>query len=450
MSPQRPGGELAARPLDFFWICDRSGSMSIDGKIESLNAAIRESLPHMRKVAEQNPFASIRLRSLAFSHGAEWCPSAAPTPVEDFRWTDLAADPLAGGRAAADVVFLVDTSGSMADEIEAVKSSCVAFADRIAAEGADVRLGLVGFDIGGHAGRAAGYRVHDLSRYTIGVWPLADPRSFRSSIGALRLGLFGGGGCYLANLDTVDIFPHVARAFDGTSEHRRVLVIVSDEMGSTDGVDAICGQLERANITAHVLGVPLAGGAHEQIAGRTGGHFWSIAEGRGAHTFGGILDEVANAIAHEIRQELAGGVVSMGTDLGAALRLVAGELRMPPMPPRALPPVLGLVSDGQPTDDFDAALAELFALPWGKKAVRIAIGIGGDADLPVLERFIGNNEVKALHARNAEELTRYIRWASTAVVAAASAPPSQGAGGSTLHVPIPAAPAPEPEAAHVW
>jgi uncharacterized protein YegL len=451
MSPQRPGGELAARPLDFFWICDRSGSMSLNGKIQSLNAAIHESLPHMREVAAQNPFARIRVRSLAFSHGASWHPTAAPVLLEEFRWQDLEADAVVGGKAAADVIFLVDTSGSMCDEIEAVKSSCVDFADHIAAEGADVRLGLVGFDIGGHRRKAAGYTVHSLSRYTIGIWPLTDPRLFKSNIVALSLGLFGGGGCYLANADTVDIFPHVVRAFDGPAEHRRILVVVSDEMGGDEGLNEIVDQLEQERVTAHVLGVSGAGGAHEEIARRTGGKFWSIEKVHGVHSFADILEDVASTIAREIKQELGGGAVSLGTDLGAALRLTAAELRVPPMPARALPPVLSLVSDGQPTDDFESALAELLGLPWGKKAVRIAIGIGRDADLGMLERFIANPEIKPLHALNSEELTRYIRWVSTAVVAAASAPPSLSRGGGVPgNVPIPTPPGAGSEGGDVW
>ena len=38
---KRPGGELATRPLHFIWICDCSGSMSVDGKIQQLNYAYR-------------------------------------------------------------------------------------------------------------------------------------------------------------------------------------------------------------------------------------------------------------------------------------------------------------------------------------------------------------------------------------------------------------------------
>lgn len=113
------------------------------------------------------------------------------------------------------------------------------------------------------------------------------------------------------------------------------------------------------------------------------------------------------------------------TDMGAAFRLVADQLKMPPMTERGLPPVLVLISDGQPTDDFESGLKELMALPWGKKAVRIGIAIGEDADMEVLQQFIGNKELQPLHAHNAEQLVNYIRWVSTAVLQAASAPQSQ-------------------------
>lgn len=47
--PKRPGGELATRPLHFIWIADCSGSMSIDGKIQALNNAIREATPSAKR-----------------------------------------------------------------------------------------------------------------------------------------------------------------------------------------------------------------------------------------------------------------------------------------------------------------------------------------------------------------------------------------------------------------
>ncbi|MBN1920125.1 MAG: VWA domain-containing protein [Anaerolineae bacterium] len=235
---RRPGGELATRPLHFIWIADCSGSMSQDGKIQALNTAIHEAIPHMQKVADENPNAQVLVRALKFSNGAQWHISQ-PTDVADFRWTDLEAE----------------------------------------------------------------------------------------------------------------------------------------------------------------------------------------------------------------------GV----TDMGKAFSMVAEQLTIPPMTDRALPPVLVLISDGQPTDDYKTGLQELMDQPWGKKAVRIAIAIGTDADLDVLQKFIGNPEILPLQANNPEALVKYIRWVSTVVLKSASAPASQTAADPSTapNVPVPVAPpavdADEPEtAADVW
>lgn len=219
---KRPGGELASRPLHFIWITDCSGSMSGE-KIQQLNFAIRESIPHMRLVADENPNADVLVRALKFSNGAQWHIAQA-TKVANFEWLDLKADGL--------------------------------------------------------------------------------------------------------------------------------------------------------------------------------------------------------------------------TDMGKALKMVAEQLKMPPMSERALPPVLVLVSDGQPTDDFDEGLQALLALPWGKKAVKIAIAIGEDADTEVLQQFMGSNsELKPLQANNAEQLVNYIKWASTAVLKAASSPASQTAPlPQGVNVPVPTPP----------
>ncbi|WP_411868301.1 vWA domain-containing protein [Vulcanococcus limneticus] len=125
----------------------------------------------------------------------------------------------------------------------------------------------------------------------------------------------------------------------------------------------------------------------------------------------------------------AGGVTAMGD----ALRLVAEQLHTPPMEERALPPVLVLISDGQPTDDFEAGLERLMREPWAQKAVRLAIALGHDADLEVLQQFIGpapanqreRSPRRPLQASNATSLAQYIQWASTAVVGAASMPVSR-------------------------
>ena len=233
MMSKRPGGQLATRPLHFIWIADASGSMRDDGKIQALNMAIREAIPHMQKVASENPNAQVLVRAIKFSSGAQWHISQ-PTPVEDFKWVDLKAD----------------------------------------------------------------------------------------------------------------------------------------------------------------------------------------------------------------------GV----TDMGKALTMVADQLKIPPMTDRALPPVLVMISDGQPTDSFEKGLQKLMDEPWGKKAVRIAIAIGKDADSSVLQKFIGHNEIKPLQANNPEALVNYIKWVSTAVLKSASSPASQATAatpaGAGTPPPIPvAAPSGTPAAA---
>ena len=192
-----PGGKLSHRPLHFFWMADCSGSMGVDGKIQTLNTAIRDAIPAMRDAAKGHPEVAVKVRAVSFSSGAHWHVSQ-ETPVEDFEWKDLKAD----------------------------------------------------------------------------------------------------------------------------------------------------------------------------------------------------------------------GV----TDLGKALDMIADALDAKKMGDRNKPPVLVLISDGQPTDDWKGSLEKLNKLPWGQKAVRIAIAVGQDADRDVLQAFLNNPEIKVLDANNAQALTSYIKWVSTVVV----------------------------------
>lgn len=199
----RPGARLARRPLHFVFLLDGSGSMAADGKVEALNDAIRGALPHLRDVADQNPFVDVLVRAVVFADGARWH-VADPTPVHEVSWSPVAA--------------------------------------------------------------------------------------------------------------------------------------------------------------------------------------------------GGF------------------------TDLGAALRLVADVLTVPPMEERAFPPVLVVVSDGRPTDDFEAGLARLMAEPWGRRAVRLAIAIGADADLDTLNAFIADPAITPFSAHDPEQLAYLVRFVSTAASQLASTP----------------------------
>ena len=217
---KRPGGELASRPLHFFWVVDCSGSMFSEGKMGTVNNAIQECIPEMRSAAENNPNAQLMIRALQFSTGASWL-TANPVEVEDYSWEPLEAN----------------------------------------------------------------------------------------------------------------------------------------------------------------------------------------------------------------------GV----TDMGKAFELLSAQLGMPPMPARALPPVIVLLSDGQPTDDYKKGLDKLKALPWFKKAVKIAISIGQDADDDVLLDFTGNREL-VLQANNPTALVKMIKWAST-TASMVSAPSSKPINVAPVSAPAGNAPA---------
>jgi len=209
VAPRRPGGRMASRPLHFIWLADGSGSMRVDGKIQALNHAIREAIPHMRTAARENPHATVFVKAICFADEARWMGEKL-TPVSEFRWQDIEA----------------------------------------------------------------------------------------------------------------------------------------------------------------------------------------------------------------------GGV----TSLGEALTMVGDVLQAPLMTDRALPPVIALVTDGLPTDDFQAGLNHLLSKPWGRQALRIVVAIGEDSASneaqEVFRAFMANDALRPFHANNPEVLAEQIRWVSTAVLKSVSSPAS--------------------------
>jgi uncharacterized protein YegL len=198
---KRPGGTMARRELHFIWLLDTSGSMNADGKIQALNVAIRETIPHLQAVARENANVDVLVRAITFSNGAHWHVEQ-PTPVANLRWNDV------------------------------------------------------------------------------------------------------------------------------------------------------------------------------------------------------------GAVGH--------------TDMGSALRMVADALKVPPMPERAVSPVLVLVTDGHHTDDVDGGIAALMAERWGREAVRLAIALGRDVSNETLQKFIGDDALRPLQANNPEGLLQHIQWASRSGIQSAS------------------------------
>ncbi len=116
------------------------------------------------------------------------------------------------------------------------------------------------------------------------------------------------------------------------------------------------------------------------------------------------------------------------TATSQAIRLLIQQLDIAAMPERGLPPVCILISDGFCTDsqeEYDRAIQELDAIPWGLKAVRLAIAIGDEThyDEGELLKFVSpglRKEVGILKAHNKSDLLNHIRWASTAAVRSSS------------------------------
>jgi uncharacterized protein YegL len=113
------------------------------------------------------------------------------------------------------------------------------------------------------------------------------------------------------------------------------------------------------------------------------------------------------------------------TATAKAIQLLAGELSIERMPRRGLPPVCILISDGyctDPRDEYDNAIAELGKIPWGIKAVRLAIAIGDESDYnePELLKFVNQDAIGLLKAHSPEELVTFIKWASVSASVASS------------------------------
>jgi uncharacterized protein YegL len=96
--------------------------------------------------------------------------------------------------------------------------------------------------------------------------------------------------------------------------------------------------------------------------------------------------------------------VGGNSDMGQAFSFVAEQLEKMGRSKRAVPPVLILVSDGYPTDDFRAGLSEIYDHPLGAKALRLAIAIDEEADLDLLQEFIGYPGLRPFEARSPERL----------------------------------------------
>jgi uncharacterized protein YegL len=108
----------------------------------------------------------------------------------------------------------------------------------------------------------------------------------------------------------------------------------------------------------------------------------------------------------------AGGQTAMGGAVDALIKLVEDPERVPP---NAYTPTVVLISDGVPTDNFEAALGRLLEPKRKHRMVRLAMAIGDDADQALLKRFIANAEIPLVKANETARIRDFFRWVTLSV-----------------------------------
>jgi uncharacterized protein YegL len=103
------------------------------------------------------------------------------------------------------------------------------------------------------------------------------------------------------------------------------------------------------------------------------------------------------------------------TDLGAACKLLNEKLSRTDgfmaAAGGAYAPVIFLLSDGEPTDNYVDSLNELKKNNWFKHGIKIAIAIGDDANTSVLAEFTGSIE-RVFKVHTPDALRKLIRFVS--------------------------------------
>jgi uncharacterized protein YegL len=102
------------------------------------------------------------------------------------------------------------------------------------------------------------------------------------------------------------------------------------------------------------------------------------------------------------------------TDFGAACKSLNDKLSTEAFMQEAkgsFAPAIFLLSDGEPTDEWQSALQTLRQNNWFRVAVKVAVAIGDDANKDVLKEFTGSMEA-VLEVYNAAMLKKMIKFVS--------------------------------------
>ena len=121
-----------------------------------------------------------------------------------------------------------------------------------------------------------------------------------------------------------------------------------------------------------------------------------------------LYDEPKSARDFIWQKVEANGLTSLGEACKELNKKLSRNGGFMSSPSGCFAPVIILLSDGEPTDDFMSGLNSLRGNSWFKSAIKIAIAIGDDADKNVLKEFTGSSEA-VIVVHNIEALKKMIR-----------------------------------------
>ncbi len=166
-----------------------------------------------------------------------------------------------GGVNAADIIFVLDVTGSMGDEIAGVKNNIIEFADSLSERGIDYQLGMVTFlDV-----------IENTYPFT------SDINQFKSWINEQYS--HGGGDSPENSLDAL----MNASQFSFRNDSKRMIIWITDERyHESDNVTSldrnqVINNLLLNNITVHAIAsTGYKSSSYDPIVNATGGNFYDI------------------------------------------------------------------------------------------------------------------------------------------------------------------------------
>jgi VWFA-related protein len=214
--------------------------------------------------------------------------------IEDGKDVDIIAFAGVGDIRSVDIVFVFDTTTSMAGEVEGMRQTSIAFATKLEETSRDYRLGLVDFgDV--------------INRVLKGDGTLTDnAEEFRNWIASIRL---AGGGYDIPENSLGALQEATQMSFrDGT---QKIFILITDAPphhygdpndanvsfdDPTLNLEQTLQRLMETNVTVYI--VAPQNGDFRRIVQETGGQFYNI---HGKSDFTDIIDNIGTLISQQYR-----------------------------------------------------------------------------------------------------------------------------------------------------